>query len=296
MAQIANFEEGTVTNGDVELHYIADGPADGEPVLLLHGFPQYSYMWRNQLPALAGAGYRAIAPDLRGYHKSGRPEGIERYAMKELMSDIGAFYKAFGWQKANLVVHDWGAIIGWPFVAYNQAQVDRLVVIDCPHPAAYGEVIREGVEQMYKSWYIWFFQTQGVPEQYFGGPNIERLMQWCFLSTQHARETFTPEDLQKYREMLLQPGQLTAAFNYYRANFQPERLLAEPPTKYPAIETPTLLIYGKDDLALSSRGWKKTAKFVSGPYRSVELEGIGHWAAEEAPEEVNRLILEHLAS
>ncbi len=288
-------EEGKVANGDIQLHYIAQGPAEGEPVLLLHGFPQYSYMWRNQLEALSQAGYRAIAPDLRGYNLSDRPQGVEAYRMKALLSDVGAFYKAFGWSKANLVVHDWGALIGWTFAALQPALVKKMVVIDCPHPSAYREVLREGVEQMYRSWYAWFFQTPEVPEQYFGGEHIKRLIQWCFLSTPHAEQTFTEAVINTYREMLLQPGQLTAAFNYYRANFQPADLLKDNPDQLPQIEIPTLMVYGEEDFALSPRTWKKTAKYCSGPFRTEILKGIGHWAAEEAPAEINRLILEHLA-
>jgi len=286
-------EEGKVANGEINLHYLAAGPVDGPPVLLLHGFPQYSYMWRNQLEALSQAGYRAIAPDLRGYNLSDRPEGIEKYAMKELLGDVAAIYKAFGWSKAHLLVHDWGAIIGWTFAALYPQMVDKLAVIDCPHVTAFTDAMLEGVEQMFKSWYIWFLQTPDVPEQYFGGENIERMIMWCFLSTANARKTFTPEDLQNYRQMLLQPGQLTACFNYYRANLTPQKMLTAERRQLPNIQSPTLLIYGSDDLALSSRTWKKSAKYCSGPFQLVELPGIGHWAAEEDPEEVNRLVLEH---
>ena len=289
-------EEGKVKNGDLELHYIARGPAGGEPVLLLHGFPQFSYMWRNQLEALGQAGYRAIAPDLRGYNLSSRPEGVENYRMKALVSDVEAFYRAFGWSKAHLVVHDWGALIGWTFAALQPDLVNKMVVIDCPHPSAYQDVLLEGVEQMFRSWYVWFFQTPEVPEQYFGGQNIQRIINWCFLSLPHARQTFTAEDLRQYREMLLQPGQLTAAFNYYRANFRPQDLLVETPGQMPLVQAPTLLVYGEDDAALSPRTWKKTAKYCSGPFRTVALPGIGHWAAEEAPQEINRLILEHIGN
>jgi pimeloyl-ACP methyl ester carboxylesterase len=288
-------DEGKVANGEVQLHYIAQGPEDGEPVLLLHGFPQYSYMWRNQLEALAKAGYRAIAADLRGYNLSDRPEGVENYHMRELLGDVKAFYSAFGWSKANLLVHDWGAIIGWTFAGYYPDLVKKLAVIDCPHPSAFSDVMLEGVEQMFKSWYIWFFQTPDIPEQYFGGANIERMIMWCFLSTPRARESFKPEDIQKYREMLLQPGQLTACFNYYRANLTPQNMLTDARKDPPKVQAPTLQIYGTDDLALASRAWKKSAKYCSGPFKSVTLEGVGHWAAEESPDEINRLVLEHFA-
>ncbi len=291
----SKFEEGKVSNGDINLHYYAAGPTEGEPVLLLHGFPQYAYMWRHQMAALSAAGYRAIAPDLRGYHLSDRPEAIEAYKMRPLLSDVSAFYKAFGWSKANLVVHDWGALIGWVFAAYQPEAVDRMVVVDCPHPNAYDDALRKGFEQLSKSWYAWLFQAPEIPEQFFGGENIDRLLTMCF-GLGNIRNHLTAEDLGRYREMLSQPGQLTAAFNYYRNNFDPKLLLVDGKGQLPLIQNPVLLIYGKDDFAISSRAWASTPKYCAGPFRVEPLEGIGHWACEEAPEVVNKLILEHLAS
>ena len=282
-------EEGKISSGDISLHYVAEGPADGEPVLLLHGFPQSSYEWRYQLKALAEAGYRAVAPDLRGYNLSDRPEGIENYRMQHLIGDVGAFYQAFGWSSANLVVHDWGGAIGWLFASYRPKLVKKLVAIDIPHPVAFRKAQLQGTDQLQKSWYIWFFQAPEVPEQFFGA-NMDGFMQWIF----QGNPNFTAEDLAYYRQMLSQPGQLTAAFNYYRANSNQQNLLSPEATKVPPVQAPTLLIYGKEDFAFASSVWEDSANQCAGGFRLVGLDGVGHWAVEQVPAEVTRLILEHL--
>ena len=288
-------DEGFVSNNGIKLHYIAEGPQDGEPVLLLHGFPQFSYMWRNQMAALAGAGYRAVAADLRGYNLSDKPTEVEQYQMSQLVTDVGAFYQHFGWRKANLVVHDWGGGIGWIFTTYQQKLVSKFVAIDIPHTGAYLKAMRQGTEQLRESWYIWLFQAAGAAEQYFGANDCERLINWLFVEGR-SKGQFSAEELARYREMLRQPGQLTAAFNYYRANTNPQRALLAEVSPIPPLQVPTLLINGKDDFAFARAVWEDTASYCTGPYRHVELEGVSHWACEEAPQEVNRLILEHLAS
>lgn len=286
-------EEGKVANGDVQLHYVADGPSDGEPVLLLHGFPEYSYGWRYQMKALADAGYRAVAPDLRGYNLSDRPEGVAAYAMQNLVGDVAAFFKAFGWSQANLVAHDWGGAIAWVFAAYNQALLKKFVVIDLPHPAAFREAQRTNLTQLQRSWYMWFFQSPDAPEKIFGGDNIDFFMRWVF-DLDSDRKIFTPEDIAHYRQMLSQPGQLTAAINYYRANSTPSNLVSDQPVKLPLIKVPTLLLYGEEDFAFAPEVWEKCAAYCNGPYQAVGLPGKSHWLPEEAHEEVSRLILEHL--
>lgn len=287
-------EEGKVANGEVQLHYVAEGPSDGEPVLLLHGFPEYSYTWRNQMKALAEAGYRAIAPDLRGYNLSDKPKGVEAYAMQHLVSDVEAFFKAFGWSQANLIAHDWGAAIAWVFASYYQPLLKKFVVIDLPHPAVFREAQRTNIVQLQRSWYVWFFQSLDAPEKLFGD-NLDFFMQWVFqLDTD--RTIFSPEDLAHYRQMLIQPGQLTAAINYYRANSAPSNLVSDEPVKLPLIKVPTLLLYGEEDFAFAPEVWGKSGAWCSGPFRSVGLPGKSHWLPEEAPQEVNRLLLEHLQS
>lgn len=293
-------DEGTVKNGDITLHYITEGPQNGEPVLFLHGFPQFSYEWRHQLKALGAAGYRAVAPDLRGYNLSSRPEKVEDYAVPNLLGDVGAFYQAFRWSQANIVCHDWGGVLGWSFAMYQPTLVKKLVAIDIPHPTAFAEAMRTGIQQLQRSWYMWYFQFPGVAEQVFGGENIDRLINWVFVGNEpntvgwnSDKQVFSAEDLATYKNMLSQPGQLTAGINWYRANIIPGNQTG-PIAAPPPVQAPTLLIYGTNDHAFADSTWEASAKYCSGPFRTVALPGVGHWAPEEAPDEVNRLILEHL--
>jgi epoxide hydrolase 4 len=297
-------DEGYIKNGDIQLHYIADGASDGEPVLLLHGFPEFSYEWRHQIKALAEAGYRAVAPDLRGYNLSDKPEGVEEYAISKLLSDIGAFYQAFGWRKANIVAHDWGGAIAWTFVIYQPQIVNKFVAIDIPHPLAMGSAMRSGVQQLQRSWYMWFFQAPGAAEYAFGGDNLDRFIDWVFLGKQEGnggtitwgsgKEIFSAEDLATYKNMLSQPGQLTAAINYYRANIRPAEIIKPREQPFPPVQVPTLLIYGTQDFAFADSVWQETAQYVAAPFKAVALEGVGHWSPEEAPQAVNRAILDFL--
>ncbi len=284
-------EEGYVQNGEVRLHYYAAGPAEGEPVLLLHGFPQFSYEWRYHLPRLAAEGYRVIAPDLRGYNLSDHPLEVQAYGMQKLMSDITAFYREFGWQAANLVAHDWGGAVAWPFAIFNPQLVRRFVVIDMPHPTAFRMVMQTPV-QIQRSFYIWFFQTLDIPERVYG-QNPDAFLRHIMYGTAKPG-TFSDEDYAIYLEHFSRPGQLGAMMNYYRANMNPAVLFSENPPQLPPLQIPVTLIYGQRDVAFAPSVWAETAKYCVGPYRAVELPGVGHWAVEEAPAETLELILEQL--
>ncbi len=284
-------EEGFVQNGEIRLHYMASGPTDGEPILLLHGFPQFSYEWRHHLPALAAQGYRVVAPDLRGYNLSDRPAGVEAYRMKNLVNDIGAFYKAFDWQSANIVAHDWGGAISWLFVIFYPQLVRRFVVLDIPHPNAFRTAL-QSMQQIQNSWYIWFFQAPEVPERVIK-QNLEAFFNFIMFESVRPG-TFSQEDKQQYLQLFSQPGQLEAAINYYRANTTQASVYSETSTTFPLLKMPVLLIYGENDFAFDKLSWAETAQYCVGPYHSVELPGISHWAVEEAPQETLRLIEEHL--
>ena len=287
----SQFEESYVTNGDLKLHYVASGPSDGEPVLLLHGFPEFSYEWRRHIPALAAQGYRVVAPDLRGYNLSDRPAGVEAYRMQNLVGDIGAFYRQFGWSSANIVAHDWGGAISWLFVTFYPQLVRRFVVLDVPHPTAFRTALQTPA-QINLSWYIWFFQSAGVAEKVFG-PDLSGILN--YLMRDQARPgTFSEADFGEYLTTLSQPGAFEATLNYYRANTTQATVYSASSTQFPPIQPPTLLIYGQQDFGFTPLAWQETAKYCAGSFQSVGLEGIGHWSVEEAPAETLRLISEHL--
>ncbi len=284
-------EEGYVQSGEVRLHYVAAGPTTGEPVLLLHGFPQSSYLWRRHLPALARQGYRVVAPDLRGYNLSDRPSSPEAYRMLNLVNDINAFYNHFGWESANVVAHDWGGAISWLFATFYSQKVRRFVVIDIPHPTAFRETLQRP-QQMERSWYIWLFQAAGVAERIID-QNLEEFMDYIMFD-QPRPGTFSKADRQEYLRMLSQPGQLEAAFNYYRVNTSPGSIYSESSTEFKPLKMPVLLFYGEKDFAFIPQAWEETARFCRGYFKRVELPGCSHWVLEEAPQETLGLILAHL--
>lgn len=283
-------EEGFVQNGDVKLHYYASGPVDGEPVLLYHGFPQFSYMWRFHLPKLAEQGYRVVAPDLRGYAQSDRPQGLEAYRSRPLLEDIGAFYKTFGWQSANIVGHDWGGAISWLFGIFYPQLVKRLTIIDVPHPSAFRAALQTPA-QIRKSWYIWFFQFEGVAEQVFS--DTAELMDFLMFRTARP-DTFSDEDRRIYLENMAQPGAFESALNYYRTGTSPANVYTGEQSNFPPLPMPVMLLYGNRDFAFTHEIWQEHAQYCSGPFRKIELEGTSHWAIEEEPEKTYAYILEHL--
>lgn len=284
-------EEGYVQNGAVKLHYVAAGPADGEPVILLHGFPQSSYLWRRHLPALAEQGYRVVAPDLRGYNLSDRPIEPEAYRMRALLSDVDALYKHFGWDSANLVAHDWGGAIGWLFATFYSRKVKRFVAIDIPHPTAFREALQHP-RQMRYSWYIWLFQAEGAAEQVVGR-NLEEFFSYVMFDQPRAG-TFSEADRQYYLDMLGQPGQLEAAFHYYRQNSGQASVYSESASNFPPLKMPVLLFYGSRDFAFVPEVWEDCARHCQGYFKKVELPGFTHWILEEAPKETLELITAHL--
>jgi len=267
--------------GEMTFTALADGPADGELVLLLHGFPQTSYEWRHQLPALAEAGYRAVAPDQRGYSAGARPEGVEHYATPQLEADVIAIADSLGGHRFHLVAHDWGAIVAWQVAGHYPERLRSLTILSVPHPAAFLRAISEDEEQKGKSGYMRTFQEPEVPEHLFLDNDAAGL-----------RAVFAGQDtdaVDEYVRVLTQPGAMTAALNY-------DRMMDGRLADIGAVDVPTLFVWSTDDLAVARSGAEATAQHVRAPYRFEVLEGVSHWIPDEAPAETNRLLLEHLAS
>ncbi len=252
----------------------------GPGVLLLHGFPDSSYVWRNQVPALVKAGYRVIAPDLRGFGDSDRPEGVEAYAMGELLRDVRGILRALGVPRIHVVGHDWGAALAWMFAITQPQRVDRLVAISVGHP---GNFAPRSMRQMQLSWYSWLFQVPGLMEELM--PRDD----WRFLKTWAGRRA----DFDRIKENLSRPGALTAALNWYRANDQPQRLLEPSPT-FPKIESPVLGVFGAHEFALTEDSMTGSAAYVSGPWRYQRFDDAGHWIQLEQPVKLNHLLVEFL--
>ena len=263
----------------------------GDLVILLHGFPESSYSWRHQLPALADAGYRAVAPDLRGYGGSDAPADVTDYAFPSLVGDVVGLIGALGAKRAHVVGHDWGGSLAWALSARAPHLVSSLTILNSPHPVASAEC-RQVVEQAQKSWYMLLFQFPGVAEEWLAMDGFANLRRFVFDTA--APGTFSAEEQNRFCDELGRPGRLTAALNYYRANIPPENWL-KPPPDLPPVTVPTTILWGEADAYMSSLLLDRSIEKVSGPLHVERLPGVSHWVQQEVPDDVNRLLLEGLA-
>jgi pimeloyl-ACP methyl ester carboxylesterase len=257
----------------------AAGPADGRRVLLLHGFPQTSWSWRAVLLALGDAGYRAVAPDQRGYAAGARPSAVEDYSLEHLVGDVLALADAMEMGTFDLVGHDWGGLLSWIVASRHPDRVRSLCAVSTPHPLA----LREQAE---KAAHMEVFRQTAVPEQLLLGPDG---------SGTGLREQFTATGLseiaaQEYVSVLTQPGALTAALNWYRATVDCDLTALEP------IAVPTLYVWSSGDTMLSRVAAEATAAHVVGLYQFSVLDSVCHWIPETAPDELASLLIRHLAA
>lgn len=276
--------DGEAQVGEVRLHWIEAGT--GAPVVLLHGFPEFGYAWRHQLPALAAAGFRAVAPDMRGYNLSDRPEGVRAYAIERLVGDVVGLVRALGAERVHLVGHDWGGVVAWYVAMLHPEIVDRLVIINAPHPGVFRrEIVKP--DQFLRSWYVYFFQLPAVPEWAIRRRDFGVLKRIFRYDPVHPG-AFTEEDIRRYKEAAGRPGALTAMLNYYRA-------FRFPRPKPRPIRAPTLLIWGVQDQALSIRNTEGLEEWVP-DLRIERIEDSSHWVMSDVPERAGELIAGFLRS
>ncbi len=260
----------------------ACGPASGEMVILLHGFPQSSWAWRHQLLALGEAGYRAVAPDQRGYSPGARPVEVGRYATTALVNDVLAIADELGAFTFHLVGHDWGAAVAWQVAGRHPHRLRTLTALSVPHPHAFAAALADpGGDQATRSAYFEVLRSDEAAD--------------AFLSERAAllRSVFAPLDpaqVEPYIDVLSEPGAMQAALNWYRA--ADLGLVQE----LGPITTPTMFVWSTEDTALGRMGAEATARHVDGPYRFEVLEGVSHWISEEVPARTNELLLEHLGA
>lgn len=277
-------EERMVDVGDVRLHVVTQG--SGPPVLLLHGFPEFWYSWRHQMDALADAGFRAIAPDLRGYNLSDKPKGVMAYRVEKLVSDIEGLLRALGHERVHVVGHDWGGYLAFYLAAHRPDLVSRLIVLNGPHPKLMARELTKP-RQLAMSWYMLFFQLPKLPEKLVATrEGMDRILRgW----SESARAALSDSDLDAYVAAIQQPGAAKAAINWYRA------ALRRPHTSFriPKIQAPTLVLWGEDDKALGLgqlRGLEKETRH----FKLVRFPHAGHWLQQERPREVSREIVQFL--
>jgi pimeloyl-ACP methyl ester carboxylesterase len=280
--------DGYADVGEVRLHYVEAGPSDGPLVLLLHGFPEFWYSWRRQLPALANAGYRAVAPDMRGYNLSDKPSSWRQYGAERLAGDVAGLIRALGRERAFLVGHDWGAAVAYYAATFQPDAVKRLAILNVPHPARMLAGLRT-LRQLRKSWYMFFFQIPALPEHLLARDDYAFAKR--SLRANAARGAFTDEDLERYVAAWSQPGALTGMIAYYRAALRssPRKALSS----LRPISAPTLVIWGERDAYLGPELAEPEPRWVP-DVRVQRIPGASHWVQHEAPERVNELLIEFL--
>ena len=265
--------------------HVAQLEQNGPLVLFLHGFPEFWYSWRFQMHAVAEAGFRAWAPDLRGYNLTSKPRGLHNYHYSALTLDIQELLNAAGAEKAIIVGHDWGAIVSWWFAMDYPERVEKLVIMNVPHPGK----IRDGLRnprQWRKSYYIGMFQVPYLPERWIS--RNARQMARVIRHGAVRREAFTDADVTEYARAIAQPRAMECAINYYRAWMRWGMFRAIKP-----IDAPTLMLWGEEDLALEKEMTYGTEKFVR-DFRIHYIPRCGHWVQNEAADTVNELLLDFL--
>lgn len=253
------------------------GPADGEPVVLLHGFPQFSDSWDALVPLLHEAGYRTVTMDQRGYSPGARPSGRRAYVVSELVADAAALVDHVG-GPVHVVGHDWGAVVAWGLAAAHPEKVRTLTALSVPHPQAFLTSFVTSLQAL-KSWYMFAFQLPAVPERLL---TAERAAQALVRSGQ------SPERARRDATRLAGPA-LTGPLNWYRA-----MPFLDPRTARVPVRVPTLLVWSDGDVAIGRASVDRSARYVQAPYRMEVLHGVSHWIPDEAPAEVAALLLPHL--
>lgn len=286
--QNAAWAHGDVIANGIRLHYVEAGR--GPLVLLLHGFPDFWYSWRYQILALAAAGFHVVAPDMRGYNLSEKPPGVLAYHIKHLVADTAALLRHFGGERSGcLAGHDWGGLVAWHTAARRPELVQKLAILNAPHPARYLEVLREEPAQRPMSAYVALFQIPWLPELLLtagAGAATARLMRASMTNPAN----FTAADARRYRQAITQPGAATAALNYYRAMYR--RTLAHGLRERPnVIRAPVLVLWGLKDAALHPANIERESLLRYVPDLRVRTFEAGHFVQMDRPEEVNEELI-----
>jgi len=279
--------------GDIRLHYAACGAETDPLVILLHGFPEFWYSWRHQMPVL-GTRYHVVAPDMRGYNLSDKPPRVSDYRIEHLVADVIGLIKSFGKSEAAIIAHDWGAGVAWAIARRHPEVVTRLAALQVPLPAASSKNLT--FAQLRRSWYMFFFQLPWLPEWWASANNFAR-MEKMYRVTSVRPGAFSDEDIEAYKQALRQPGALTSGINYYRANVFRSlfRGGSRAPSADARVRVPTLFIYGEKDMAIIPATVRGLDQFIDAPYRELRIPDSGHWVQNEAVEEVNEALQKFLA-
>ncbi|GAB4521599.1 MAG: alpha/beta hydrolase [Anaerolineae bacterium] len=274
------------TNG-VNLHVVRAGAPEGKPVILLHGFPEFWYGWRGQIDALVAAGYYLMIPDQRGYNLSDKPEGLDKYHITELVADVIGLMDQLQAEKVTLIGHDWGAMVTWWTALMHPERLEKIAILNVPHPEVFRKTLTSDPQQMLKSWYAGMFQLPFLPEALFtlnGNALLENAVKGS------ARKgSFTAADMQLYREAWARPNALSAMLNWYRAYVQrpiPER-------EDWRVTVPTLMLWGAKDFALSEKMAQPSIDLCDDGQLHI-IKRATHWVQHDAAEDVNAHLIDFL--
>lgn len=259
----------------------------GEPVILLHGFPETSHMWTALMPRLADGGYRCLAPDQRGYSPGARPDGVEHYRYEDIAGDVVALADAWGAPRFHLIGHDWGALCGWAVVDLYPGRLASWTAMSVPHAKAFATGVRDDPEEEPYRQILQLFLTPDVAESAGAADD--------FAIFRQAWTESSPEEVEDYLSVLRQPGALTAALNWYRASRGHARSLDDEAVPFGPVTVPSQLIWGSEDPYIRRACVDLAAPYMRGPYRVVELQA-GHWLAQQKPDDVASAVLEHLGA
>ena len=277
--------DGYADLSDVRLHYVEEG--DGPLVVLLHGFPDFWYSWRHQLPALAANGFRAVAPDMRGYNLSDKPRPISEYSLDRLSTDIVEFISFLGEPNARLVGHDWGGVVAWATAAWHPDAVDRLAILNAPHPDHYARGLRNP-KQLAKSWYAGFFQLPGAPAV-LRANNFAALRR--ALRSSSSEGAFSDEDIEAYVTSWSEPRAIESQLAYYRAGARRTFRNVQP---LPPVDAPVLVVWGDRDRAMVDL-FATPPQHLAPRLRVERLRDATHWVHLDMPDVVNERLLDFFA-
>lgn len=279
-----------IETNNIRLHCVTQG--EGELVILLHGFPEFWYSWRHQIPALAQH-FQVVVPDLRGYNDSDKPE--TGYDLDTLSSDIRGLIERLGYTRAHIVGHDWGGTIAWHFAQKFPTLLDRLAILNAPHPQQLMQEMLSNIDQLRRSWYLLAFQVPALPE-WLIRQNLRSLVKNFFQEQAIRKGAFTSKDTDLYQAALEKPGVLSAMLNPYRQLLSPKTWLENWGRVIVPITVPTLVLWGEEDFLFSQKLTEQLDRLVSAPLNFKLLRQCGHWAQQEVPQTVNRELLDFFRS
>lgn len=274
----------TLPAAGVDLNVVETGPSDGPLVVLLHGFPEFWFEWRDLIGPLADAGFRVAAPDQRGYNLSGKPKGVDAYRLDRLADDVFAIADALGRERFQVVGHDWGASVAWWMAGRGPERLERLAILNAPHPAIWKRAMTEDPEQRKKSRYVQLLRTPWLPELMVRAGGYKGLAD--AFKTATRQEAFGPAVMAQYQKAWRQPGALTGGLNWYRALFRQELPVPAPKRLNP----PTLVLWGDAD-AFAEPSLAEASAALCAEARVVHFPQAGHWLPHDEPEAVAKALL-----